>query len=520
MIESTTSPARTYSARERAAKNGVGNPTEDRAERELRAGIVETHGRPAFYRCDDDGAPRVLTKLSAPFFASLLHRKRDVLWEPEEARFYAYDAATGLWRVQTEERLLSDVHGFMLSESRRKEIITGAPAMAVGMEEKLSWKLEQEVVERLKAEAELRGAFKRGTDFAHGERCIHFANGVFVLRDGKPAGFRDGFDKLHYSRNRCPVAYDPAAECPRTMNEFLLPALHEESAEADRDLLFAFLGFALLGFNVLQKILVLQGAGQSGKSTFAKLAALIVGEENAAQLRTHLLGERFEQGSFIGRTLLLGADVNPKFFLSPGAEVLKALTGGDLLQAELKQGNARPTFYGTFNVMVTTNDELRIKLQGDRDAWARRLVVVPFRYHEPARRIRDYQRELLREEGPGIVNYALALALACLERGKLPLNAVQQRRIDDMLDRSDPVREFVSEKVIAFDGKALTKKELRERFKEECKARRWSVPGDREIGSRLPAIMKELFAVDESHSVPDFAGGPVQGYRGVDWRKD
>jgi P4 family phage/plasmid primase-like protien len=508
---------RTYSANERAARNGAKNPAEERAERELRQSLITSHGEPAFYRSTDSERSSI-TKISPPFFAGLYEKKTSVLWEPEEQRFYNYEAPSGLWRVMTEEKLVADVRAFMLAESRRKEIASNYPTL--NLEERLCLKSDHEIAYRLKAQAEGRDVFKRDADFTHGERFIHFANGVFVLRDGRPAGFRVGFDKRHYSRNRCPVNYDPNADCLRTINEFLLPALHPETAEADMDLLFAFLGFGLLGFNVLQKILILQGASQSGKSTFSKLAALLVGEENTAQLRTHLLHERFELGSFIGRTMLLGADVNPKFFLSPGAEVLKALTGGDLMQAELKQGNARPMFYGNFNVIVATNDELKIKMHGDRDAWSRRLVLVPFRYHEPQQRIRGFERLLVREEGPGIVNRSIDMALACLSSGKLMLNAAQKRRVDDMLDRSDPVQEFVLDRIEKRDGESLTKKDIREAFKTYCKDRRWSVPSDREIGARLPQVLKELFGADESNSVPDFAGHAVQGYRGLDWRTD
>ncbi len=89
-----------------------------------------------------------------------------------------------------------------------------------------------------------------------------------------------------------------------------------------------------------------------------------------------------------------------------------------------------------------------------------------------------------------------------------------------MLDRSDPVREFVLDRIEKKDGESLPKKDVRERFKDECKLRRWNVLSDREIGSRLPVVMKEVFGVDESNSVEDFAGHAVQGYRGVDWRTD
>ena len=67
---------------------------------------------------------------------------------------------------------------------------------------------------------------------------------------------------------------------------------------------------------------------------------------------------------------------------------------------------------------------------------------------------------------------------------------------------------------------SLTKKDIREAFKKYCQERRWSVPSDRDIGARLPQVMKELFGADESNSVPDFADHAVQGYRGVAWRTD
>jgi hypothetical protein len=64
------------------------------------------------------------------------------------------------------------------------------------------------------------------------------------------------------------------------------------------------------------------------------------------------------------------------------------------------------------------------------------------------------------------------------------------------------------------------KKDIRERFKKYCQERRHSVPSDREIGARLPVVMKELFGADESNSVKDFADHDAVGYRGVAWRTD
>lgn len=100
------------------------------------------------------------------------------------------------------------------------------------------------------------------------------------------------------------------------------------------------------------------------------------------------------------------------------------------------------------------------------------------------------------------------------------MNPAQRRRVLDMLDRSDPVQEFALDRIEKKEGASLTKKDIREAFKKYCQERRWSVPSDRDIGARLPQVMKELFGADESNSVEDFAGHAVQGYRGVAWRTD
>jgi putative DNA primase/helicase len=510
----SSKPSRTYSAKERAAKNGAPNPADERTERELRQNLITAHGKPAFYR-SKDGELFTITKVNPPFFSGLYASKNSVLWEPEEQRFYDYEASSGLWRVRTEEKLLQGVRQFMLAESKRQEIAHGFPAL--DLEERLSLKLDNEIVLRLKAEAEVREAFKRKANFSEGRRHIHFANGAFQFHDGKPAGFREGFNKLDFSRNRSPVAYDPKADCPRFV-DWLRNAFDPATAEADIDVLFAYIGMCLLGHNVFQKILILQGAANAGKSTFARMIVALIGAENTARLNTEVVNDRFGMTSFVGKTLLHALDVDPKFLLHRGAEKLKSLTGGDPLDADMKFGGT-VNFYGIFNALITMNSASRVKLQGDGDAWERRVIVMQF--DKPPLRIqRDFEHDLLKSEGSGIVNRAIDALLCCLKAGDMPLTAPQKRRVKDMLDRSDPVQEFVLDRIEKHEGGSLTKRDMREAFKAYCKDRRWSVPSDREIGARLKEVMKEVFGVDESNSVLDHTGSNQIGYRGVAWRTD
>ena len=68
-----------------------------------------------------------------------------------------------------------------------------------------------------------------------------------------------------------------------------------------------------------------------------------------------------------------------------GARMLKSLVGGDLMQAETKYNADKRALRGDFHVVIVSNNNLRIGLDGDRDAWGRRLLVVDFKNPKPAR---------------------------------------------------------------------------------------------------------------------------------------
>ena len=60
---------------------------------------------------------------------------------------------------------------------------------------------------------------------------------------------------------------------------------------------------------------------------------------------------------------------------------------------------------GIFNVIITENCGLRVRLEGDRGAWERRISIV--RYDRPyeGKKIPDAHRLLLETEATGILNF-------------------------------------------------------------------------------------------------------------------
>ena len=258
--------------------------------------------------------------LNQMFFVARFALEHLVLHEPDERRFYTYDASTGAWVLTT-----ADAIKIMLSEDlQRFADETG--------ETQLISKRTNSLLEALVAL--LRGYTEKRDAFRPTGRVIHCANGMLELSPGGPTLCQ--FSPQYYSRNPSPFSWDPSAECQGFLNILLRPALDAD----DVDLVQRWFGAILLGGNSAQRIMLILGTPAGGKSTLVRILETIVGQKNVCQLRTDLLAERFETSRFIGKTLLAGKDVSGNFLHSRGAHVLKALVGDDQLSGELKGLNA------------------------------------------------------------------------------------------------------------------------------------------------------------------------------------
>ena len=200
-------------------------------------------------------------------------------------------------------------------------------------------------------------------------------NGMLRLADNRILPF----DPKYRRRNKLAVAYDPAASCPLFLDTLLRQALEPD----DIKLLQRWCGLALIGVNLAQRLVILTGTAGGGKGTLIRVVNGIIGPTNVGTLRPDLLGERFELGRLLGKSLLYGADVPEHFLNCKGASVLKALTGGDPMTLEFKGNNERPEIVCQFNAIVTCNSRLTVHLEGDSEAWRRRLVVIEFRKAKP-----------------------------------------------------------------------------------------------------------------------------------------
>jgi P4 family phage/plasmid primase-like protien len=455
----------------------------------LDSDLVQRYGEP--YDVTKNG--RVI--LNQAYFVGRFASEHLVIYEPDERQFYSYDGTSGLWQRQTGDAIKNQ---FSIDFGRHAKDFKEPQLISLRTNALLT-----ALVELLRGEVERRGVFDTS------RHVIHLANGMLHL-DCEPPELR-GFKPDYYSRNQCPVAYRDGADCPRFKSELLGTAMDDD----DISLLQRVAGLWLIGRNLTQRLLLVTGTAGGGKSTFLSILERIVGVINVAEIRTNLLLDRFELHSFVGKTLLTGKDVSANFLSQRGASALKKLCGGDLIDAEAKFNNTRIQMKGHFNIGITCNSRLRVKLEGDAAAWGRRIIPVPYERAKPDKPIRDFEEILLREEGPGILNWMIEGAVQHLrelaEHGDFVLTPRQQERIDALLSESDSVRSFVQNCLTRDEGSDVTTEELNAAYRDYCDARGWDALATRQVETQLPDLILERFRIAKRNDIPR-GKGKNRGY--------
>ena len=435
-------------------------------------------------------------------FAARYVKDSGIIHDPSIRRFFVYESTTGLWRHQTDDATVANLaktYQKIVVESDRPKLLAKRTASLLAGLRELA-----------------RGIAEKRDVFGAHKDVVHVANGMLKLTTSGGVELLP-FAPEYFSRNRSEYAWISMAECPRFLNELLVGAMPPEDVE----LIQKYFGQCLLGVNPSQTFLVLRGTPGGGKSTLANIIEGIIGRHNVSELRLSLLTERFEVARYIGRTLLSAKDAPGDFLNMRPAHVLKALVGGDTLEGEIKHGNESFSVKGSFNVIISTNTRLRVKLDSDAGAWRRRLLIVDYSRPKPDKAIRNFDDVLLRSEGPGILRWALAGAILLLkdldEVGHIRLTEGQSRRIDDLLSESDSVRAFVREMIEPRHGAELTVAAIVAKYRDYCENHDWEPLRDKQFQAELPDAMLDYYRAARRNDIKS-EGTSVRGFRGVAFR--
>jgi P4 family phage/plasmid primase-like protien len=460
----------------------------------LYAELVNKQGQP-FYKTS-----KGLIQLNDNFFAEKFALENAILHEPDECTFYDYNPARGLFLPVTPDiikcRIADSLKKYADSQGESQIVRKRSNGYLNGLTDLLKGRVEQKDC------------------FCQCKNAIHLANGMLHL-EVSPPELRE-FSPRYHSRNQSPVKLVEGADCPRFKNELLAQALAPE----DISLLQRWSGSLLLTGNLAHKIMLLRGTAGGGKSTLCEILERIVGTENVVELRTEFLGERFELYRCIGKTLLTGKDVPAEFLMRKGASILKKLVAHDLLSAEGKNKNEDFQIKGTFDVVITCNSQLRVRLEGDVDAWRRRLMIIDYNLPKVENRISDFASVLLKEESSGILLWMIEGARMHLDElkecGDYVFSEKQKERVEVLLAESDSVREFVRTCVRpARREQEITVEQLVLAYQTFCTHNDWHPVAPATVERQLPDLISTIHGVHKRNDIKSDEGAR-RGFKGIE----
>ena len=467
--------------------------------REKFPGLAKEYGEAILEEKDKNDVVSV-RDIGEDFFAASLGAKGNpnapAIFLPIEERFYAYDPKAGIYQQKYEPMLLAYLSNLLLECARQ------CPPKSCNT---------KSLEFRFRDAANLSGVLRKARGilavppdfFATDVKFVPCANGMLQLEDNTLFPFSPSYRR----RNKLAVAYDPKVSCPLFLDTLMRPALETD----DLVLIQRWCGLALIGENLAQKIVILTGTPGGGKGTLIQIINGIIGQINLATLRPQLLGERFEVGRFLGKTLLYGADVPENFLNQRGASILKSLTGGDPVTLEFKNSNESPAIICRFNIIVTCNSRLTVHLEGDTDAWRRRLVIIPYTHPKPERVIVDLADQILQREASGVLNWMLkGLKKLRADGWQLHLTTNQQAAVDNLLLESDGITLFVNEALEPSKDSPLTVPDCFSAYVDFCNNRDWKTLTRRQFGNSIGDAVTRQYGLTVRHDVKTAGDGTAQ----------
>lgn len=244
------------------------------------------------------------------------------------------------------------------------------------------------------------------------------------------------------------VKYDPKAQCPY-WTEHVKTITSRRDGTPDPELaayLQRWAGYTLTGLVDEQKFAFLFGGGNNGKNVFIEALMKVLGDYAAFGSVKLLTGSGQEHETvltdLVGHRLVF-VDETPRGKVNEAR--LKQLTGTGRIRAR-KIAQDSFEFDARFKLWIAGNNKPRIS-ETSEGMWRRLALVSCDAIIAPDRRIRNYAAILTRDEGSGILNWALEGLRAYQEIGLAPptrvVDATQEYR-----EEEDQLGRFIEETFI------------------------------------------------------------------------
>lgn len=269
---------------------------------------------------------------------------------------------------------------------------------------------------------------------------FNVANGTIDLRTGELMPHR----RIDLHRKVANIEFDPGARSPRFLKFFreVVPSA------GVRKFIRNYIGMCLTGTMRDHVFPVFYGKGRNGKSTFLRLLKELLGDyvqslpSETLRAKSYGGGIPNDVARLAGARLALALEFPEATRINE--DLLKRLTGGDPITARFLNQEFFE-FIPTAKFILATNH--KPEFRGADDGVWRRVRLVPFNQHIPAKRVDRDLLEKMCEELPGILNWALRGCLSWQAEG-LCVPPEMDALTEEYREESDVIGQFLSDNCI------------------------------------------------------------------------
>lgn len=282
---------------------------------------------------------------------------------------------------------------------------------------------------------------------------------------------------------KVPVRYNPDKKCDAVIQFF-----KQVAGEDKTPLIQELFGYTLYRDLPLQKAFMLVGEGRNGKSTFCQVLIRFLGRNNVSMRSLQELCEdKFARADLFSKLGNIFADIPSKVLYT--TSYFKALTGGDIIQAERKhqhsfqfQSYAKMVF--SANVLPMTGDE--------SEAFYRRWVILKFpnKFDGKQRDPLLLRKLLTDDELSGLLNWAIEGLHRLLRQGEFTGEQSIEEIKETYTRLSDSVKCFIKD-VVAEEYEYRVEKQLVYKYyRDYCVEQKMIPLDDGEFWKRMRSGMQ------------------------------
>ena len=391
------------------------------------------------------------------------------------------------WRLWTGKRWADDVTGKVeqLALLVARDRLSVAAALGDDRErhEEAKWALSSESVDRrrdlLAAARTLPELACLPADFDRDALLLNCGNGTLDLRTG---------ELLTHAPERMqskliPVAYDPAATCPR-WEQFLGEVF--DGCDAVADFVQRAVGYSLTADGREQCLFLLHGGGCNGKSVFLRVLLRLLADYGAATDfatltldRERQAGIRNDIARLCGTRLVTASETSDGVRFSEG--ILKSLTGGDRVTARLLHKEFFE-FTPAFKLWLACNHRPRVR--DSSEAFWRRIRLIPFTVSFRGREDKGLA-DALAKELPGILAWGVRGCREWLEAGDLLAPAEVLAATQDYRQAEDVLAQFLADCCVTGEGLWASARDLFAAYCQWCESNGERATSQRRFGEAL-----------------------------------